>query len=86
MRLRQDTGLYAHDHCVQKSQDGQPIDQPDLFGEDKVRTVDIPVTDDVEELIGQDRINKAVEDAFEVLDEYHARVCVGQNNGRCKCP
>jgi hypothetical protein len=74
MTLRQDTGLYAHDHCVQKHKDGQAVDQPDIFeaGDGE------PVT--------QERMDRIVADAFEVLDEYHARVCVGQNDGRCKCP
>lgn len=31
MRLRQDTGKYAHDKCVEKVQRGQAIDQPDLW-------------------------------------------------------
>jgi hypothetical protein len=31
MRLRKDTGYYAHDRCVQRLQSGQAADQPDLF-------------------------------------------------------
>lgn len=31
MRLREDTGEYAHNHCVQKLQEGQAIDQPTMF-------------------------------------------------------
>lgn len=31
MRLREDTGKYAHNHCVQKLQEGQAVDQPSLF-------------------------------------------------------
>jgi hypothetical protein len=34
MTLRENTGEYAHDHCVEKAKSGQPIDQPDLFGDD----------------------------------------------------
>ena len=36
MTLREDTGKYAHTHCIVKAKAGQPIDQPDLFGEDPV--------------------------------------------------
>lgn len=32
MRLREDTGEYAHDKCVARLQDGQAVDQPELFG------------------------------------------------------
>lgn len=31
MRLREDTGKYAHDHCVAKLTAGQSIDQPSMF-------------------------------------------------------
>lgn len=31
MRLREDTGRHAHDHCVAKLQAGQAIDQPSMF-------------------------------------------------------
>jgi hypothetical protein len=31
MRLREDTGHYAHDKCVAKVQAGQTIDQPSMF-------------------------------------------------------
>ena len=31
MRLREDTGRYAHDACVQKVQGGQAVDQPSMF-------------------------------------------------------
>lgn len=74
MTLRQDTGLYAHDGCIQKSKDGQTADQPDIFEAGDAEPVD------------QERMDKIVADAFEVLDEYHNRVCIGQNDGRCKCP
>lgn len=33
MRLREDTGRYAHNACVQKVAEGQTIDQPSLFGD-----------------------------------------------------
>lgn len=33
MRLRDDTGKYAHDGCVQKLSAGQPVDQPSMFEE-----------------------------------------------------
>lgn len=33
MRLREDTGRYAHDACVQKMQEGQAVDQPSLYDE-----------------------------------------------------
>lgn len=76
MTLRQDTGLYAHEACIQKARAGQPQDQPDLFEEPKRREViDIPVTDE-----------PSIDEAFEILDEYHNRVCIGENDGRCKCP
>lgn len=32
MRLRRDTGYYAHGPCVEKIQQGQAVDQPELFG------------------------------------------------------
>lgn len=31
MRLREDTGRHAHNHCVAKLQVGQAIDQPSMF-------------------------------------------------------
>lgn len=31
MRLRENTGRYAHNACVQKLQEGQAIDQPSMF-------------------------------------------------------
>lgn len=31
MRLREDTGEFAHDHCVAKLIEGQAIDQPSMF-------------------------------------------------------
>jgi len=31
MRLREDTGRYAHDHCVAQMQKGQAPDQQQLF-------------------------------------------------------
>ena len=31
MRLREDTGLLAHDTCVQKLTQGQAPDQPSMF-------------------------------------------------------
>lgn len=34
MRLREDTGRYAHDACVAKMQEGQAIDQPSLLDND----------------------------------------------------
>lgn len=40
MTLREDTGKYAHAHCVEKAKAGQAADQPDLFGEDSGITVD----------------------------------------------
>ena len=33
MRLREDTGKFAHDHCVAKLQSGQAVDQPSLLGD-----------------------------------------------------
>lgn len=35
MRLREDTGKYAHDACVKKIASGQALDQADLFGEEQ---------------------------------------------------
>jgi len=60
--LLQKTGIYAHNHCIDKA------------------------SEMIEASLSPDRIDKAVEDAFEVLDEYHARVCISENDGRCKCP
>ena len=34
MRLREDTGKYAHDECVRLLQEGQTPDQPSMFEED----------------------------------------------------
>ena len=34
MTMRDDTGEYAHDKCVNKARAGQPADQPDMFGEE----------------------------------------------------
>lgn len=31
MRLREDTGEFAHDHCVAKLIEGQAVDQPSMF-------------------------------------------------------
>lgn len=33
MRLRKDTGHYAHNDCVIREQRGQSATQPDMFGE-----------------------------------------------------
>jgi hypothetical protein len=33
MRLREDTGEFAHDACIEKLSNGIPPDQPDLFGD-----------------------------------------------------
>lgn len=30
MRLREDTGKYAHNHCIQKLATGQAVDQPEI--------------------------------------------------------
>jgi len=38
MRLRKDTGRYAHGACVAKIMEGQSIDQPTLFGDDDENT------------------------------------------------
>ena len=35
MRLRHDTGRYAHPACVAKLQEGQTIDQPGIFDEEE---------------------------------------------------
>jgi hypothetical protein len=34
MRLREDTGRYAHNHCVEKAQIGQAPDQPSLLDDE----------------------------------------------------
>ena len=33
MRLREDTGQFAHDECVKKLAAGQAVDQPSIFDE-----------------------------------------------------
>ena len=33
MRLRSDTGRYAHDHCVEALNQGQAVDQPSILDE-----------------------------------------------------
>lgn len=44
MRLRVDTGRYAHDHCVRAMMSGQPAGQPDLFAEvEEKATPHLPV-------------------------------------------
>lgn len=40
MRLREDTGNYAHNACVAKVMEGQSIDQPSIFGGDECDTQD----------------------------------------------
>lgn len=47
MRLREDVGEYAHDHCVQKQQRGIAADQTDLFDQ---TVVVIPRDSDIEDL------------------------------------
>lgn len=80
MTLREDTGRYAHTPCIEKQKKGQPVDQPDLFGEEDVPTLHDPESaTHANEILG-------IDEAFEILDEYHARVCIGENDGRCKCP
>lgn len=39
MRLREDTGFFAHDECVKKLSEGQAVDQPSLFEEPEGNTV-----------------------------------------------
>lgn len=43
MRLREDTGRFAHNHCVAKLQSGQAIDQPSMFEEVKPETQTVSV-------------------------------------------
>lgn len=38
MRLREDTGRYAHDECVQKVGEGQAVDQPSIFDDEPPAT------------------------------------------------
>lgn len=45
MTLREDTNKYAHQHCVIKAKGGNAPDQPDLFGDDKVREVTTDTND-----------------------------------------
>lgn len=33
MTMREDSGEYAHDHCVNKARMGQAVDQPDMFSD-----------------------------------------------------
>lgn len=52
MTLREDTGDYAHDHCVAKEKAGQSVDQPDLFGEDEtVASTDEAPSVSIEDLL-----------------------------------
>lgn len=37
--MRQDTGHYAHNHCIHKAKNGNAPDQADLFGEEPVPEV-----------------------------------------------
>ncbi len=34
MTLREDTGRYAHEFCINKAREGQSSDQPELFDDD----------------------------------------------------
>lgn len=60
MTLREDTGKYAHEGCVNKAKAGQPVDQPDLFGEDAVVTAKESGEDFIEFIEG---LNEEVEAA-----------------------
>lgn len=53
MRLREDTGKYAHDACVARVQAGQAADQPSLLDKQpRVKKADRPVVEpDVEEFL-----------------------------------
>lgn len=51
MTLRQDTGKFAHQGCINKARAGQSPDQPDMF--DEQATGAAPRDDDIaEELFG----------------------------------
>ena len=58
MRLREDTGKYAHDYCIKKIQEGQAIDQAELWdevvytsGEDVPTESNAGGVDDLEDLL-----------------------------------
>lgn len=40
MRLREDTGRYAHEECVKKLSAGQAIDQPSIFDNEDRASID----------------------------------------------
>ena len=52
MRLREDTGEYAHDHCVAKVLEGQPANQVSMFDdglEEQVQAVNEDLPDILKE-------------------------------------
>jgi hypothetical protein len=55
MTLREDTGRYAHDHCVRKARKGQAPDQPELsFEEARVegKTIVRDTSEEISDLEG----------------------------------
>ena len=53
MRLRENTGKYAHDACVAKIQKGQVVDQPDLWEMDSTAHVAQSDVSELEELLDE---------------------------------
>lgn len=50
MRLREDTGRYAHDYCVEKVQAGQAPDQESMFDDPTHGRIDKDIQEAVEEM------------------------------------
>lgn len=53
MRLRENTGKFAHDACVAKVQIGQTVDQPDLWELDTTTHVGQSDVSELEELLDE---------------------------------
>jgi hypothetical protein len=53
MRLRENTGKFAHDACVAKVQKGQAIDQPDLWDEPEEQVLVESDVSKLEELLDE---------------------------------
>lgn len=75
MRLREDTGRYAHNECVAKVQSGQAIDQPSIeelienssLGTPEAKTLRASVSD--EQVAKVKARAKELEDLEDLLDD-----------------
>lgn len=80
MTLREDTGKFAHEYCVNKAKSGQAPDQPDLFGEDFIdyskESENDPSPAEIEELLDKSSLGTPEAKALiaTVSDEDAAKV------------